>query len=86
MEDYVEESFTTDTGIVKTLSEEYNRLALNLSNILQQIESSEKLNTETKLNIETFSAYLKTVSSQFISNKELLNNKAKEPSRSVDLI
>jgi len=86
LEDYFDESFTTDTAFVKTLSEEYNLLASNLSNILQQIESTEKLNTETKLNIETFSAYLKTVSTQFISNKELLNNKAKEPSRSVDLI
>jgi wobble nucleotide-excising tRNase len=86
LENYFDESFTTDTSIVKTLSEEYNRLSLNLSNILQQIESTEKGNTETKLNIETFSAYLRTVSSQFISNKELLNNKIKEPSRSVDLI
>lgn len=86
LEHYFDESFTTDTGIVKALSEEYHRLASNLSNVLQQIESAEKLNTETKLNIETFSAYLKTVVSQFISNKELLNNKLKEPSRSVDLI
>ncbi|HTB99474.1 MAG TPA: AAA family ATPase [Ferruginibacter sp.] len=86
LESYFDESFTTDTSIVKTLSEEYNRLSLNLSNILQQIELTEKSNTETKLNIETFSAYLKTVSSQFISNKELLNNKTKEPSRSIDLI
>lgn len=83
---YFDESFTTDTGLVKAYAEEYSRLAQNLTNIFQQIETVEKSNTETKLNMETFSAYLKTVSSQFISNKELLNNKIKEPSRSIDLI
>src|SRR5690606_24525850 len=35
---------------------------------------------------EKFSAYLKTLSTQIISNRELLNNKIKEPSRSIDLI
>ena len=38
-----------------------------------------------KLNFDTFSAYLKTVNSQFTSNKEILNNKIKEPSRSISL-
>ncbi len=86
LENYFDEAFTTDTGLVKAHSEEYNRLPLNLTNILQQIETAEKANIETKLSTETFSAYLKTVSSQFISNKELLNNKIKEPSRGIDLI
>ena len=86
LEGYFDEAFTTDTGIVKTYSEEYNRLSLNLTNILLHIETAEKANPESKLNIETFSAYLKTLSSQFISNKELLNNKIKEPSRSIGLI
>jgi len=43
-------------------------------------------NTATKLNIDKFSAYLKTLSSQFVFNKELLGNKGKEPSRSIELI
>ncbi len=86
LENYFDETFTTDTELVKVSSEEYNRLALNLTNILLQIEKAEKSNSATKLNIEAFSAYLKTVSSQFISNKELLNNKIKEPSRSIHLI
>ena len=86
LENYFDESFTTDTSLVKRLNEEYNLLAQNLTNLLQQIESSEKANEETKLNTETFSAYLKTLTSQCISNKELLNNKLKEPSRSIDLI
>jgi len=86
IEGYFDEAFLMDTGMVKAYSEEYNRLALNLTNILLQIETSEKGNMESKLDTETFSAYLKTVSSQFISNKELLNNKIKEPSRSIDLV
>jgi len=86
LEDYFDESFTNDTKLVKGHTEEYNRLASNLINILQQIENTQKQDLETKLNTETFSAYLKTLSSQFISNKEILNNKIKEPSRSVDLI
>lgn len=86
LENYFDEAFTTDTKLVKDNTEEYNRLAQNLTNLLQGIETAEKANSETKLDTETFSSYLKTLSSQFISNKELLNNKIKEPSRSIELI
>lgn len=86
LEDYFDETFTTDTGIVKTNADEYNRIAQNLTNVLQQIEATEKANSETKLNIEKFTAYLKTATSQFILNRELLNNKIKEPSRNIELI
>ncbi len=86
LENYFDETFTTDTKLVKDNNEEYNRLALNLTNLLLEVETAEKANTETKLNTESFSAHLKTLSSQFISNRELLNNKIKEPSRSIDLI
>lgn len=86
LEDYFDESFTTDIQLVKSHTEEYNRLTSNLINILSGIESTEKINAETKLDIEKYSAYLKTLSTQFLSNKELLNNKIKEPSRSIDLI
>ena len=86
LENYFDETFTTDTSLVKQLNEEYDLLAQNLTNLLQQIESTEKANAETKLSTETFSAYLKTLTSQFISNKGLLNNKLKEPSRGIDLI
>src|ERR1035437_6467908 len=78
LEDYFDETFTNDTKLVKDNSEEYNRLAQNLTNLFQGIETTEKANTETKLNLESFSAYLKTLSSQFISNREFLNNNIKE--------
>jgi wobble nucleotide-excising tRNase len=86
LEDYFDETFTKETGLVKSLTDEYNRNASNLINVLHQIETTQKSDADTKLNMDTFSAYLKTVSSQFISNKELLNNKIKEPSRSIDLV
>ncbi len=86
LESYFDESFVNDTGLIKSLSAEYNNLASNLSGILHQIEATEKSNTGTKLNTETFSAYLKTFVSQIISNQELLNNKIKEPSRSITLV
>lgn len=83
---YFDESFMADTDLVRKLAEEYNRLAANLANLLQQMETTEKANAGSKLNQETFSAYLKTYSSQIISNQELLNNKIKEPSRSITLV
>ena len=86
IEDYFDETFIKDTDIVKGYKEEYNRLAENLINELTAIESAEKANEVTKLDIEKFSAHIKTLTSEFISNKEFLNNKSKEPSRAVELI
>ncbi|WP_217602334.1 AAA family ATPase [Chitinophaga sp. GbtcB8] len=86
LENYFDETFTHDTATAKACAEEYNRLAQNLLNHLFEIETREKANEETKLNIESFSALLKTLTSQFAANKELLNNKIKEPSRSIELV
>jgi wobble nucleotide-excising tRNase len=86
LEDYFDESFTASIQQINSLSDEYNRLSQNFINELSQIESSEKINKETKLNLDTFSAYLKTLSSQFSSNKELIRNKTKEPSRSIGIV
>lgn len=86
LEDYFDETFVTDTEYVKECSAEYNLQAQNLLSFLQGIENAEKVNQGTKLNLESFSAYLSTVSSQFVSNRELLNNKIKEPSRGIELV
>ncbi|MCW3118056.1 MAG: hypothetical protein JWM28_2138 [Chitinophagaceae bacterium] len=84
--DYFDESFLTDNDLVRSYAAEYNLLTANFSNILQQLEIVEKANPNTKLAMETFSGYLRTLLSQVISNQELLNNKIKEPSRSITLI
>lgn len=86
LEKYFDMEFITDTELVKTNSEEYLRLSQNLINELSQIETNEKANQTSKLKMESFSAFLKTIESQFITNKEILNNKIKEPSRSFELI
>jgi wobble nucleotide-excising tRNase len=86
LEGYFDESFTNDTNKVKELNEEYLRTFENLINELQLIETTEKTNKESKLEVEKFSSLLKTLSSQFTGNKELLNSKLKEPSRSIELV
>ena len=86
LEDYFDESFTQDIVQVKTLLNEYSRDSHNLQNLLEQIESQQKNDPESKLKMDSFSALLKTLISQFVTNKELLTNKEKEPSRSIQLI
>lgn len=86
LEDYFDESFTLDITQVKALLSEYSRESQNLQNILEQIELHQKNNPESKLKNEQFSALLKTLTSQFVTNKELLANKEKEPSRSIELV
>jgi len=86
LEDYFDKSFLDSTNQIKVKSGDYLLLSQNLINELTQIENNQKSNTESKLDIDKFSAYLKTLIAQFASNKELLSNKLKEPSRSIELI
>lgn len=55
-------------------------------NELNVIESNQKSLSSSKLDIDKFSAYLKTLISQNAANTEYLLNKVKEPSRSIELI
>jgi wobble nucleotide-excising tRNase len=86
LENYFNESFTTSIKKITVFIDEYNRFADNAINELMQIEASQKSNNGTKLDIDKFSAYLKTLLSQINANKVLLTEKAKEPSRSINLI
>lgn len=86
LESYFDETFTHDINLVKALAREYNTQAQNLINILLIVENNEKDNPESKLSMQLYTSLLRTVETQFISNKELLNNKIKEPSRIIDLI
>lgn len=85
LEDFFDDSFITDTSTIKDLSDRYYQNIKNTISILEAIETKEKQNSETKLNIELFSAYLKTIKAQLDSNNELISAKVKEPSRSVEL-
>lgn len=86
LESYFDETFISDTKKTKDLNDDYVRIFENIINELLQIESTEKINKKTKLDLDKFSSLLKTLNSQFVTNKELLNSKLKEPSRSIELI
>jgi len=85
LEEYFDETFKEDINLIKSLSEEYTQHTDNLIIELSQIEANEKNNDNSKLNIDLFSSRLKTLSNQFNSNKELISNKLKEPSRNIEL-
>jgi len=85
LESYFDESFTTSIKKTTVFIDEYNRFAENIINELTQVEVSQQSNNGTKLDIDKFSAYLKTLLSQINTNKVLLAEKAKEPSRSITL-
>ncbi len=86
LESFFDETYINDIKLIKDLKQEYNSLTQNLINLLNTIETNQKDFKDTKLDIDKFSAYLKTLISQNATNSELLSNKVKEPSRSIELI
>jgi len=86
LENYFDEAYLNDLETIRTLKQEYNQLIDNLINELNTIEEFQKNNDKSKLNNDTFSAYLKTLNSQCITNNEFLSNKVKEPSRIFVLV
>jgi wobble nucleotide-excising tRNase len=86
IESFFDETYLNDLKLLKDLKTNYNLLTQNIINELNTIESNQKEFKGTKLDIDKFSAYLKTLTSQYTTNKEYLNSKEKEPSRSFELI
>lgn len=86
LEVFFDETYISDINLLKELKQEYIMLTQNLINELSLIEAAQKGNKDTKLNIDKFSAYLKTLESQIVANREFLKNKSKEPSRSIELV
>ncbi|MBE7686575.1 AAA family ATPase [Tenacibaculum piscium] len=86
LDSFFDGEFINDIKSIKNLKGEYLLLIANLVNELNQLETNQKNDKNNKLELEKFSSYLKTLISQITANKELLNNKVKEPSRSVELI
>ena len=85
LDEFFDENFTENLKIIKDFNEEYLREATIIVYQLNQIEKEEKDNKKTMLNISLFSASLKTLISEFSSNKEYLQNKIAEPSRELNL-
>lgn len=86
LEEYFDESYMADTARVTQLAREYEQLANAMLANLQQVAAAEKANPDTRLDVVAFSGYLVTISSHFIANKLLVNDKVKEPSRAVSLL
>jgi wobble nucleotide-excising tRNase len=86
IEVFFDETYLSDIKLFKELKQEYNTLTQNIINQLNSIETSQKALSNTKLDVDKFSAYLKTLISQNTTNNELLSNKVKEPSRGIELI
>ena len=86
LESFFDEAYLKDIKTIKELKQEYNFLTQNLINELNTIEVNQKNFKNTKLNIDKYSAYLKTLISENAVNSEYLNNKVKEPSRSVEMV
>lgn len=86
LESFFDETYLNDIKSIKDLKLEYNTLTQNLINELNTIETNQKDFQNTKLNNDRYSAFLKTLISQNATNTEFLNNKAKEPSRSIELV
>lgn len=86
LESFFDETYINDIEFLKKLKQEYDSLIQNLINELNIIETNQKSFKDTKLDVDKFSAYLKTLISQNTTNTEFLNNKVKEPSRTIELV
>ena len=85
LENYFDETYLSDIKSIKELKQEYNSLTQNLINELNSLETNQKDYKNSKLNNDRYSAFLKTLISQNTANTAFLNNKVKEPSRSIEL-
>ncbi len=83
---FFDETYLNDIKQLKELKQEFNTLNQNIINELNGIEVNQKALSNTKLGIDKFSAYLKTLISQNTTNNEFVSNKIKEPSRSIEII
>lgn len=86
IESFFDETYLNEIRLIKELKQEYNALTQNIINELNTIEANQKSLKNSKLDVDKFSAYLKTLFTQITANNEYLINKVKEPSRSIELI
>jgi len=82
---FFDESFTGDLSKAREYSLLYNTETQRILDELNSLEAKEKQNKSTKLKIEEYTKIAKVVSTQIAGNRELLEKKIKEPSRSIEL-
>lgn len=86
LELYFNETFTANIQAVQTWGEKYIAISTELIFLLESISERERQNPVSKLNRDLYDATLKTLSGLIAVNKEHINNKHKEPSRSINLV
>ena len=85
LESYFDDSFVKSTREISDLVDEYKNIAQSLKTRLETIESTEKQQSETKLDIQLFTVNAKALIAQISENLEKLEKKEREPSRSIDI-
>lgn len=85
IEKYFDTTYIDSINKLKQYKQDYELKSANLIEQLTFIEQEEKQNKNSKLDIEKFSIYIKTLFSQLNLNKETLQSKIKEPSRILEL-
>lgn len=86
LELYFNETFTANIQAVQTWGKKYIAISTELISLLESISERVRQNPVSKLNKDLFDATLKTLSGLIAVNKEHINNKHKEPSRSFNLV
>lgn len=84
IEAYFDETFTQDSRTLKEISNLYLGLKESISNQLANILERERL-SPTMLDLDLFYANRTSLIQVFSRNKEIIENKLKEPSRSLTL-
>lgn len=85
LNEYFDESFGNDKADLTVKQTTYTDLTSQLLVTLDQVEASEKLKDESKLNIEKFSAHLNSLRSQISENKLLIQEKLDKTSQQISL-
>lgn len=85
LEKYFDTTYVDLINKIKKYQQDYELHSSNIIEQLNYIEQEQKQNSSSKLDIEKLSIYIKTLIIQINSNKEILQNKIKEPSRSLEI-
>ncbi len=86
LEEYFDDSFRNDISNLKQYSDRYESAYSRIISNLKLIETREKDNNKTRLNIEKFSGLLYNLEKTISANLILINSKLKEPSRAFEII
>lgn len=85
LSDYFDAEFIQNTSRLFQLKNLFFELSDKLLIELNGILTLEKVNNSTKLNVNAFSDQYQILSQNILLNRELINNKIKEPSRLIEL-